>query len=127
MESLIVIGEEATFFYPSISFNAATGICEIVGESYLEETYAFYKPAIDWLEKYTSEKIGPVFFQMKITYFNTASSKIFVEMFEILKTYQDNGGFVSLVWYYHEWDSDMLTEVEDFIIDTGMEIQTITF
>lgn len=56
MENLIIIGEQREFFRPSINFNAQTGICEIGGESYLEETFEFYEEVIDWLEKYIQEK-----------------------------------------------------------------------
>jgi hypothetical protein len=38
MENLIITGNSNLYLIPQVYFNAATGHCELVGESYLEET-----------------------------------------------------------------------------------------
>jgi hypothetical protein len=127
MENIEIKGEKTEFFIPTVSFNAETGICEIAGESYLEETFEFYQKLIDWLTKYTSEVKEPIVFNCKLTYFNTASSKAILEILRLLKNYQAEGYKASLNWYYHEWDDDMKMEVEDLGLDADVEINLLTF
>ena len=54
MENIDIKGFKDDFFIPTVNFNAETGVCEIAGESYLEETVEFYAPLIKWLEEYIS-------------------------------------------------------------------------
>ncbi len=68
---------------PRVDFNAQTGICEISGESFLEETPKFYAPLVEWIEQYI--KTGkPITFNIKLSYFNTSSSKWLLRILYIL-------------------------------------------
>ena len=44
-----------------------------------------------------------------------------------LKDYQDNGGKVTVNWYYEEDDADMEEEVEDFIIESEIDINLLPY
>jgi hypothetical protein len=125
MDNIEIKGEKTEFFIPTVSFNAETGICEITGESYLEETFEFYQKLIDWLTKYINEVKGPLIFNCKLTYFNTASSKAILEILRLVKGYQGSGGQANINWYYHEWDDDMKMEVEDLGLDADVEINLV--
>ena len=46
MENLYIQGSKGVYFVPTVNFNAETGICELSGESYLEETYSRYTKSI---------------------------------------------------------------------------------
>ncbi|MFN4811466.1 MAG: SiaC family regulatory phosphoprotein, partial [Bacteroidota bacterium] len=50
METLLIEGSAKT---PTIKFDAEQGIIEIKGRSIPENSIEFYKPLIDWLEKYS--------------------------------------------------------------------------
>jgi len=113
-------------FYPVINFNYQTGVCEISGESYMEDTFKFYEPVINWLRDYIKEKKA-VIFNLKLTYFNTSSSKFILEILEILKIYKKEGNSVNVSWYYNKEDPDMLKEIDEFVDEAGIEINTITF
>ena len=56
MENLEIVVKPGSHFKPSVSLNAETGVCEIAGESYLEEATLFYKPIYDWLQEYVETK-----------------------------------------------------------------------
>jgi len=56
MESLYINNYPDLVYYPLVNFNYYSGVCEIVGESYMEETYKFYEPVIRWLKDYMQEK-----------------------------------------------------------------------
>lgn len=126
LEDLEIQGEKGTYFIPHVNFNAETGHCTLEGESYLENTWEFYENLVKWLRSYA--KTGqPVYFDFKLTYFNTSSSKGILEVLEFLKEYQARGGSIELKWYYPEEDEDILEEAEDFVEDTQLEIELISY
>lgn len=127
MEDLVVQGSHKDFFIPSVNFNSGNGICEISGESFLEDTVEFYKPLISWLEQYTQDVKKPLAFIVKLTYFNTSTSRCILDMLNVLKDYEDGGGEVVINWHYDENDIDMEEDIEDYMIDTGLDINLIPF
>lgn len=127
MEDIQITGSHDIFFVPSVNFNAETGVCEISGESYLEETVEFYDPLINWLKQYIREKNAPITLNIKLTYFNTSSSRCILDILNVLKDYEEQGGEVRINWYYDKDDIDMEEEVEDYILDTDLKINLVPF
>lgn len=125
LEDIIIEGSHKNFFTPNVSFNAQTGICEISGESFLENTVEFYQPLIDWLKIYTLEVKRPIAFIIKLTYYNTSTSRCLLDILNILKDYEDADGEVVVNWHYDENDIDMEEDIEDYMIDTGLKINLI--
>jgi hypothetical protein len=126
MENLIIEASHEDFFIPRVHFDAKTGILEISGESYLEDTVQFYAPILDWLKHYTESVKTPISLNIRLTYFNTSSSRSILDMLNIIKDYRDAGGDVIITWYYNGEDIEIEEEVEDFIIDTGLDINLVT-
>jgi len=122
MENITLTSSPTTPYFPEVKFDAKKGICEISGESYMEETYKFYLPLINWLKNYTKEVKKPIELNIKLIYLNTSSTKCVLDMLEILKDYEDEGGKVKVNWYYDASDPDMVDEVEDFEAESGMKI-----
>ncbi|WP_027000910.1 DUF1987 domain-containing protein [Eisenibacter elegans] len=127
MENLEIKGESGVYFIPNVSLNAQTGTCEISGESYLEDTSEFYNGIINWIEQYTIEVKGALTFNFKLTYFNTSSSRSILDVLRTLKKYQDQGGGVTINWYYPEDDDSIAEEAEDYMKDTGLAINMFSF
>ncbi len=128
MENLYIEGSKGVYFIPTVKFNADTGVCELSGESYLEATIKFYTPLLKWLERYFEEVKKPLTFNFKLTYFNTSSSKCIVDILKLLKSYKDKGFDITVNWYYDDSIDDVeeeLEEVEDFILETGLDINLI--
>jgi hypothetical protein len=126
MESLVINEVKGSPYYPSVHFNAETGVCEMCGESYMEETYKFYEPLITWINEYTKLR-KPLEINFKLTYFNTNSSRLILDLLDMVKKYRDSGGTVTVNWYYDKKDPDMVEEVEDFILESGMNISLISY
>ncbi|MBN2275232.1 MAG: DUF1987 domain-containing protein [Bacteroidales bacterium] len=126
MESLIINEVKGSPYYPAVSFNAETGVCEMRGESYMEETYKFYEPLIGWINTYILQK-KPLEMHFKLTYFNTNSSRLILDILDIFNKYHESGGSVNVYWYYDKKDPDMVEEIEDFMAESGMEIKMIPF
>ena len=127
MENLVIKEVQDSPYYPSINFNAESGICEIAGESYMEETFKFYSPLLDWITKYANEVKRPLTLNFKLTYFNTNSSRLILDMLDVVKKYQDDGGRVSVNWYYDPEDPDMIDEIQDFEMETDVKINLVEF
>jgi hypothetical protein len=127
MENLEIKGESGVYFIPEVKLNAATGVCEISGESYLEDTDEFYNNIINWLESYIGEVKKSLTFNFKLTYFNTSSSRSILNVLRVLKKYVDDGGKVTVNWYYPEDDDSIAEEAEDYMKDTGLKINMFAF
>ncbi|MFW5978724.1 MAG: SiaC family regulatory phosphoprotein [Bacteroidia bacterium] len=60
-------------------------------------------------------------------YFNTASSKVIMDIIEKLKILQDNGSQPEIKWYYIEEDDDMLEAGEDYSDITEIPFNFISY
>ncbi len=111
---------------PYVSLRADTGVCEILGDSILEDTYPFYKKIIDWLNAYfLTEK--PLFFSFKLVYFNTSTSKCVLDILRLIKQYEEKGGTVQVYWYHQADDLGSKEDAEDFVWYTKIDINIISY
>lgn len=108
-------------FSPKITMDASTGICDISGESYLEDTDSFYDPLIQWVRQYCNEVKKALTFNFHLTHFNTGSSKGIINILYILKKYEEDGAKVQVNWRYPDDDYDLAEEIEDFGKSTGLK------
>lgn len=111
MESITIEGTPKT---PSVNFDYNSGKVEIKGRSIPENSIEFYKPLVDWLEKYSSAPKGLTEVNVQLEYFNTSSSKCILDVFKKLETIHKSGNEVLINWYYEEDDEDMLEAGEDY-------------
>jgi hypothetical protein len=125
MENLFIQGYEEEFDVPFVSFNAETGVCEISGESYLDNTSEFYDRLVNWLDQYAKEVKKPLTFNFKLTYFNTSSSKRILYIMFKLKEFIDQGGEVTANWYYDKNDIEMEEDVEDLMMIAKLDVHMI--
>lgn len=112
MNNLIL---EETKYTPSINLDAQSGVLELVGKSYPENTFEFYKPMMDWVEEYFdgNEKNKTVV-NIEIIYFNSSSSKLFFDFFDLLEEAHNNGKDVEVNWIYDPENEAALEAGEDF-------------
>ena len=112
MDSINIEGTPKT---PTISFDAETSVIEIKGRSIPENSIEFYKPLVDWLDKFADVAQGTVNVNIQLEYFNTSSSKCILDVFKKLENLQNkNRAEVVINWYYEEDDEDMLEAGEDY-------------
>ncbi|MBR4264732.1 MAG: DUF1987 domain-containing protein [Bacteroidales bacterium] len=112
MDSIKIEGTPKT---PTVSFDAKTGQIEIKGRSIPENSIEFYKPLVDWLDKYADIAEGTVEVTIQLEYFNTSSSKCILDVFKKLENLNNKSkADVVINWYYEEDDEDMLEAGEDY-------------
>lgn len=119
---------EGSHYIPEVNFNAETGVLEISGESYHEYTIEFFQPIFDWLKDYTKDNGKKITLNFRMSYFNTSSSRRFLEMMNILEDYHFNKeGDVTINWYYEKTDLDMLESGEEYADDVKVEFNLIAY
>ncbi|MGD1841457.1 MAG: DUF1987 domain-containing protein [Thermonemataceae bacterium] len=107
------INIDATSKTPRVSFNYHTGILEITGRSIPENSYQFYEPLLEWLDKYQETPKDKSIFTFKLDYFNTSSSMYILGILKKLEKIYLEGKKAEVKWYYDVDDEDMLQTGED--------------
>jgi hypothetical protein len=108
MEDIQLASSQKT---PGIRFSASEGKLELKGRSIPENSLDFYKPLIDWVDKYSSEAPAETNVHVQLEYFNTSSSKCLLDLFKRMEGLR---GKVTIHWYYEQDDEDMLEAGEDY-------------
>lgn len=111
MEPLLIEGTAKT---PTVKFDAVQGLIEIKGRSIPENSIEFYRPMVDWLDKYSKSPKAQTKVNIQLEYFNTSSSKCILDVFKKLETIHKAKNEVVINWYYEEDDEDMLEAGEDY-------------
>jgi hypothetical protein len=111
METII---REETLKTPYVKFDGEKGLVEIKGRSIPENSIEFYKPLIDWLDKFADQPPDRTSVNVKLEYFNTSSSKCILDIFRKLELMHKKGDEVEVNWYYEEDDEDMFEAGEDY-------------
>jgi len=107
---------DATQYTPEISLDT-NGTISMVGKSYPENTFEFYAPVMSWLEEYfesTQNDVTTV--NMEIIYFNSSSSKLFFDFFDLLEENSQKHK-IEINWIYDEENESAQEAGEDFIED----------
>ena len=117
-----VINQEGTEDTPKIILDRNNGIFEISGRSLPEDSAEFYQPILDWLDEYSSNPNPDTNFIFKLEYFNTASSKLILDILSKLEEIANT----SVSWYYHEDDEDMEEAGTEFseLVELPFEFKT---
>ena len=109
-----VINLEGTEDTPRVLLDAAKNIFEISGRSLPEDCFHFYSPILKWLDSYILSPNPKTIFEVKLEYFNTASSKMILDVLTKLENIKDAGKEVTIQWYFYDDDEDMQEAGEEF-------------
>ena len=104
MNSIKLEAKEDT---PKIIFDPENEIFEISGRSLPEDATVFYEPIIEWLKNYSKKPNANNEFHFKLNYFNTASSKLLLDILMIIEEMHEAGHKVHVKWFFEEEDEDM--------------------
>ena len=122
-----IINIDGTTESPEISLNAREGIIRFSGRSLPENPKTFYSPFKEWLTEYAKNPAPVTHASFIFDYFNTASSKLIMEIIDVIKTVEENNSKLIIEWHYQEDDEDMLEAGEDFEAVTGVSFNYISY
>ena len=106
---------EKTKSTPGITMDPQQHHLEIKGESYPENSANFYSPMLEWLDNYLQQlNDTPVQVDIELIYFNSSSSKVFMNFFDMLEDAAQRGVPVAVNWMYHEDNDTALECGEEF-------------
>ncbi len=111
---------------PNIILDAGSSILEFSGRSLPEDVVTFYEPLIKWVEQYAKSPNKKTEVIFRLDYFNTASSKILLDILLIFEDIHKNGNEVMVHWYFEKDDEDMGEAGEEYseIVDIPFKIHS---
>jgi len=125
MDNFHIKGQD---YIPEVYFDAQKHQLHISGESYHEYTVEFYQPVFEWLEQYLKDGGKHITMEFKMSYFNTSTSRRFLEILHLLEEYQlNNNGKVTINWFYEEDDMDMLETGEEYEVEVEIPFNLIPY
>lgn len=111
MEVIKITGTDDT---PSVNLDKDKGIFEMSGRSLPEDVTAFYQKILDWISEYVKSPNNKTEFNFKLEYFNTASSKVILDILLKFEEIVENGKEVVVKWHYNSDEEDMLEAGEEY-------------
>ena len=102
----------------------ASGDFQCNGKALPEDVSTFYDPIIDWIDTYGQNPLASSIFKFKFTYFNTASSKMILDILMKLEELSEGGADIKVEWHYEEEDEDMEEAGEEYsdIVEVPFEM-----
>lgn len=83
------------------------GIFEFTGRFLPQNTREFFEPIFDWLEEYKKKPHLKSVLIFKMDYFNTSSSKKFLDILLLFQEIHLKGNAVEVEWYHQSDDIDL--------------------
>ena len=111
-----IIKIEGTDDTPQVTLDAnpENPFMEISGRSLPEDVIAFYDPILEWLDEYAENPLEKTILNIKLEYFNTASSKLLLDILLKLEDMSEAGNDVLVKWHYPDDDEDMEEAGEEY-------------
>ena len=121
MEALV---REKTDDTPEVKLDKSSGTFLFSGKSLPEDVSSFYDPIVEWIEAYGQDANDESVFEFKLTYFNTASSKMILDVLMKLEELSEEGVNIKVKWYFEEDDEDMEEAGEEYsdIVELDFEL-----
>ncbi len=111
MEVINIAGTDDT---PNVILDKDNAKFEISGRSLPEDVNQFYEPILEWIDGYAEAPADKTEFHFKLEYFNTASSKVILDILLKFEEIVENDNDVVIKWHYHEEEEDMLEAGEEY-------------
>lgn len=90
------------------------GFIKIRGRSIHENAAEFFDPVLEWVDQYVENPADITTVDIALEYFNSASARIFISMFQKLTFLTLYDKKLIFNWYFEEGDEDILERGEYF-------------
>lgn len=88
---------------PQVILNKDKNIFEISGRCLPEDAVSFFNPIMDWIKRYAQTPNPTTAFHIKLDYFNTASSKLLLDLLTALKPIPA----ICVIWHSYPDDEEV--------------------
>jgi hypothetical protein len=122
MQKLIIQESKST---PNIIFHDIKNVLEIKGQSYPENAAIFFQPLFDWINNNLATIKNDFIINIDLTYLNTSSAKIMINLFDILNNEYKKGKEIKINWYYDNENEISLECGEEFKKDLDLPFNLI--
>ena len=92
---------------PDVILDRENAVFRFSGKSLPENVIEFYMPIVEWMKEYAEDPLEKTVLEISLQYFNTASSKMLLDILMILEKMNEQGKKASVDWYYPEYDEEM--------------------
>lgn len=99
---------------PEIIFQPSEGNLFFSGSCVPENAIDFFNPLILWVEKFLGTNPPLVTIHFKLDFFNTISSKLFLEFLKRIEKKLPEGSTAKVKWYHEEDDEDIMEAGENY-------------
>lgn len=125
MEDLNLAATQST---PSIVSSWQAGTLHMQGDSFPENSFAFFEPVVAWALRYLKDNTAPLRLDLQLLYLNTSSVKIMIDLFDLLEEAHANGRAVAVNWYY-DLENERIAELaeefrEDYTFPFAIDLRT---
>ncbi len=117
MEKLIIKKTDET---PAVIFIPEKGKFQLAGNSWPENADKFYRQIFEWLDEYFVDPLPETIFDLRLSYFNTASAKQITKLLLYLKEKSEMHK-IKIRWFYQSEDYENFLEAERFRTLLGLE------
>ena len=111
---------------PWVRFDPESGLLEIGGESYPENSKEFYAPLIAWIDEFLEASNTPVTLRLTLTYMNTSSTKYMIDILDKLEEAHDAGRPVAVEWHCDGENGRALDTIEELKEDFEMPFEVMS-
>ena len=114
---------------PKVIFDSNTGELSIEGKSFPPDVTVVFNELIEWIDEYSGKPALKTVMVLKLDYFNTASSKMIMDILYKMEELKKAGNDVLIKWYFPDDDEDMMETGKEYaeIIDVPFEQIGYTF
>lgn len=109
----------ATSSTPAI--RASDGKLTLRGDSYPENSFAFFAPIIEWVERNLAPADARLQVDLYLLYLNTSSVKAMMDLFDLLEAAHKLGKQVKVNWYYDPQNMRVAELAEEFKEDCSFD------
>lgn len=120
MNTLIIQGSQST---PAIRADWDTGLLQMEGDSYPENSFDFFGQVIGWIERYLKELSAPLRVELRLVYMNTSSVKAMMDIFDMLEEAHGDGRAVSVHWTYDPRNERVVDLADEFREDCSFPFE----
>jgi hypothetical protein len=122
MEIIKIVATEDT---PKVILDHENKIFEISGRSLPEDAVDFYQPVTKWLEDLEKSPIPNLELSIRFEYFNTASSKLILDILLKLEDIYKDSDLPKIKWFYISSDLDMKEAGEEYSEIVGLPFEIL--